>query len=263
MTEYSEYSRHQPRHPIAKRGPARRPPRIEMKVRRGMYDTQRDPGWDYDNDAICDCFPRTSKHTIPSMFYDKLTCPHRNYAHIQPAQETQFNYPWTADSIGRQKARGREDDELSERLSLISEEDEQLKFTPHPIQQREPDVLSIQTAPPYWYKPESEVRDSKPPYTAPMNDTQVLNNGRRATSMQDIRDPAYRTDGLTPTRDNVSQAGARRASRLSNRQFTGTYVDPRTGKLLKYNVNYDGTPRPNGTRQPVPGTDTRKPTTAV
>lgn len=255
----TEYSYRHPRHPIAQREPARRPPRIEMRVRRGMYDEQRDRGWDYDNDAICDCFPRTSKITIPSMFYDKITCPHIHQAHIQPAQETQFNYPWTANSINRQKARGGDEEELSERLSLISEEDEQLRFSPQPIQQQEPDVLSINTAPPYWYKHESEARDSKPPYTAPIN-TKVLEHGPRASSMQDIRDPAYRTDGVSPTR--LSQDGGRRPSRLSNRQFTGSYVDPRTGKVYKYNVNYNGTPRPDATRQPVQTTNTQKPMTA-
>lgn len=244
-------------HPIAKRPPARRPPRIEVQVRRGMYDHEEP--WDYGNDAVCDCFPRTSQHTIPSMFYDKLTCPHKNFAHIQPAQETQFNYPWTANSLSRQKARG-DDDDLSERLSLISEEDEQLRFSPNPLQRNEPDVLSIQTAPPYWYKRDGDARDSKPPYTAPVNDTQILENGPRAQSMQDIRNPAFRTDGMTPTRVAESQNGNRRNSRLSNRQFTGTYIDPRNGKVYNYNVNYNGTPNPTGTRQPVK--DTRKTATA-
>ncbi|XP_045173355.1 uncharacterized protein LOC123534933 [Mercenaria mercenaria] len=246
-------------HPVARRAPARRPPRIEMQIRRGMYDQRHGDPWDYGNEAVCDCFPRTSKHTIPSMFYDKIACPHTNYAHIQPAQETQFNYPWTANSLSRQKARG-EDDELSERLSLISEEDDQLRFSPNPLQRNDPDVLSIQTAPPYWYKREGDARDSKPPFTAPVNDTQILTNGRRAQSMQDIRDPAYRTDGMTPTGNNYSPTGNRRNSRLSNRQFTGTYVDPR-GKAYNYNVNYTGTPNQNATRKPVQ--DSRKPGTAL
>lgn len=227
MTDHS--SRRYTGHPIAKRPPAQRPPRIEEQVRRGSGNSDQfdEQPWGYGDGNICDCFPRTSKHTIPSMFYDKITCPHMESAHIQPAQETQFNYPWTADSISRQKARG-DDDELSERLSLISEEDEQLRFSPHPLQRNEPDVLSIQTAPPYWYKRDGDARDSKPPFTAPTYDKQILENGPRAQSMQDIRNPAYRTDGMTPSRALDSRnAGNRRNSRLSNRQFTGTYLDPR------------------------------------
>lgn len=247
------------RHNAGWRAPAKRPARIEMQIRRGMYDEYSGDQWDYENNAVCDCFPRTSTHTIPSMFYDKITCPHKNYQHIQPAQETQFNYPWTANSLSRQKARG-DDDDLSERLSLISEEDDQLRFTPNHLQRNEPDVLSIQTAPPYWYKREGDPRESKPPFTAPVNDTQILTNGRRAESMQDIRDPAYRTDGMTPTREHYSPTGHRRNSRLSNRQFTGTYVDPR-GKMYNYNVNYNGTPNPNAGRYPAQ--DNRKPGTAL
>lgn len=225
----ARYTHHYPRHPIATRVPAHRPARIEMQVRRGTYEQRLGDSWDYDNEAVCDCFPRTSRHTIPSMFYDKITCPHTNHAHIQPAQETQFNYPWTANSISRQKARG-DDDALSERLSLISEEDAQLRFSPDPLQRNDPDVLSIQTAPPYRYNRESDVRNSKPPYTAQIHDTQILANGRRAQSMQDIRDPSYRTDGMTQNRGFDSPTGSRRNSRLVNRQFTGSYVDSR--KLL-------------------------------
>lgn len=220
------YTHHYPQHPIATRAPARRPPRIEMHVRRGIYEQRLGDKWDYDNDAVCDCFPRTSKHTIPSMFYDKISCPHTHHAHIQPAQDTQFNYPWTANSISRHKAR-RDDDALSERLSLISEEDDQLRFSPNQLQRHEPDVHSIQTAPPYWYTRETGVRNSKPPYTAQINDTQILSNGRRAQSMQDIRDPAYRTDGMTKTRGLDSPTNHRRNSRILSRQFTGSYVDTR------------------------------------
>lgn len=208
------------RHPIATRPPAPRPPRAEMKVRRGAYDEYRGEHWNHENDAVCDCYPRTSTHTIPSMFYDKIACPHTNFAHIQPAQETQFNYPWTADSV---RGRERDDDELSERLSLLSQEDDQLRFSPN-LHRNDPDSLSIQTAPPYWFKREGNVRDSKPPYTAPVNDMELLKNGPRAQSMQDIRNPAFRTDEMPGDRE--IETPNHRNSRLSNRQFTGTYVDP-------------------------------------
>lgn len=208
------------RHPIAKRPPVGPPPRIETRVRRGAPDTARDDFAQYDDDGVvCTCYPRPSQHTVPSMFYDKITCPHRDqHAHIQPAHSNQFNYPWTAHSIQRPR---NDDDELSERLSLITEEDDQLRFSPYPFKSRNPDDISVRTAPPLWQPQDFEDRDRQPPHTAPVNDTQVLMNGRRAQSMQDIRDPAYRSDGLPPARDTAGR------SRLSNRQFTGTYVDPR------------------------------------
>lgn len=217
-----------PPHPIAKRLPMDPPPRIETNVRRESYDSNDHLYYDrsyYDNSVVCNCFPRTSTKMVPSMFYDKIVCPHQHNAHIQPAQETQFNYPWTANSVSRRRARGGpEDDELSERLSLISEEDEQLRFSPPPLRQKPPDVLSIQTAPPIVAERDFEdPREMQPPYTAPVNDPPVLTNGRRVMSVEDIRNPAYRSDGMPRSRGNVSPT----KSRLSNRQFTGSYVDPR------------------------------------
>ncbi|XP_052802648.1 uncharacterized protein LOC128232894 [Mya arenaria] len=245
-----------PRHPIAKRPPVEAPPRIEMNVRRGYYDQVRDDFVNHDDGVVCTCYPRTSQHTVPSMFYDKIQCPHKDHAHIQPAHNNQFNYPWTANSIGRK--RDGEDDDLSERLSLISEEDDQLRFSPNPFPARNLDQLSIRTAPPLIAQPDYE-SEVKPPYTAPVNDTQTLLHGRRAQSMQDIRDPAYRSDGLPHSRNNASLT----QSRLSNRQFTGTYVDPRNGKAYNYNVNYEGGSRAQASRNPAPRpSPARKPMTA-
>lgn len=208
-----------PKHSTARRPPMPPPPRIEM-YRRGQYDLEDDRNRNQEKDGVvCNCFPRTSQHTVPSMFYDKIHCPHRDRAHIQPAHSNQFNYPWTAKSVGRR--RDKEDEELSERLSLISEEDDQLRFTPNPFPAKNIDEISIHTAPPY-VDPLDYAGSPKPPHTAPVN-TQILMNGKRAQSMQDIRDPAYRSDGLPPSLERVSE----NRSRLSNRQFTGTYVDPR------------------------------------
>lgn len=204
--------RRYPRHPIAKRLPMEPPPRIEMNVRRGYYD-QEFPENDYfDQNVVCNCFPRTSTNMVPSMFYDKIVCPHQHDAHIQPAQETQFNYPWTANSVSRRQARGADDDELSERLSLISEEDDQLRFSPPPLRQKSADVLSIQTAPPMVSNRDfDDPREVHPPYTAPVNDVYMISEGRRAMSLENI-----------PRSRNASPS----KSRLSNRQFTGSYVDP-------------------------------------
>ena len=220
----TERVRRNVRHPIAKRYPAEPPPRIEMQIRRGVYDAREDP-YAY-SDVVCDCFPRTSTHTIPSMFYDKIVCPHTHKSHIQPAQEHQFNYPWTTESLGRR----REDDELSDRLSLISEEDEQLRFTPqHRSNSRQQEELSINTAPPYWFKREAYPRTHNPPYTAPVNNMDIVTGTRKATSMKDVRDPGFRTDDAEiQGRRNVSRSGFPQHSRLSNRQFTGNYIDPST-----------------------------------
>lgn len=214
-----------PRHPIAKRLPMEPPPRIEINVRRkNSGESVFDDGI-YDKSVVCDCFPRTSTKMVPSMFYDKIVCPHQHDAHIQPAQETQFNYPWTANTVSRRIARGGDDDELSERLSLISEEDDQLRFSPPPIRQKEPDVLSIQTAPPIVTQLDfDDPRMIHPPYTAPANDPPILTNGRRVMSVEDIRNPTHKpTSGIPQSRGNLSPS----KSRLSNRQFTGNYVDPR------------------------------------
>ena len=195
------------------------PPRIETYARRGRYSGQEffDDGM-YENSLVCNCFPRTSTKMVPAMFYDKIVCPHRHDAHIQPAQETQFNYPWTANTTSRRPARG-DDDDLSERLSLISEEDAQLRFSPPPLRQKQPDVLSIQSAPPIvWQRDFDDPREIQPPYTAPVNDQPIVINKQRAMSTENIRNPSQGVPG--------SRNGSPSKSRLSNRQFTGNYVDP-------------------------------------
>lgn len=254
----TERLRRLPRHPIAKRYPAEPPPRIQISYRKGDYDHHG--GLYNDEEApVCDCFPRPSRHTIPSMFYDKIVCPHKDQAHVQPAHVAQFNYPWTANSTGRPKLD--EEDTISERMSLISEEDEQLRFTPNFLQRNPPDVLSVATAPPYWYTRKTNPREEEAPYTAPANDEPVLApRGRRAVSVQDLHMTGARTPKATSQRQ-PSPERLVRGSRLSNRQFTGNYVDPKDGKVYQYNVNYDGSPVPKGNRQPV--NSTKKPTTAL
>lgn len=233
-----DHLRRQPRHPIAKRYPAEPPPRIEVYDRKGRYS--RDVVLD-DSDVVCNCFPRPSTHTIPSMFYDAIKCPHVNKVHIQPAQETQFNYPWTANSIKRRKARGyRIEDDV---LSYISEENEEIRNSPPFLRNRPDDVLSIATAPPFRYMPDNDPRQD-PPYTAPEQATEYLTMKRRAASVDDVRQRVrYRPKelksdyigGYNVFDDDNRPTGN---SRIANRQFTGNYVDPKSGKVYNFNVNY-------------------------
>lgn len=223
-----EHLRRQPRHPIAKRYPQEPPARIEV------YDRRRGISRDVfidDNDFVCNCYPRPSTHTIPSMFYDGIKCPHVDRVHIQPAQETQFNYPWTANSLKRGNARGRrryQDDDI---LSFISEENDEVRYSPPFLQNRPDDVLSVATAPPFRYMPDNDPRQD-PPYTAPEQATDYLEMKRRAASLDDVRHVRHRPKELKSDYiggynrfmdDDVNKAGN---SRLSNRQFTGNYVDP-------------------------------------
>ena len=194
----ADHLRRQPRHPIARRYPAEPPPRIEIRVRRGHH-SREDEHFYPDMDVICNCFPRPSAHTVPSMFYDAIKCPHKHDGHIQPAQETQFNYPWTASSLKRRKARGPYTD--FDGLSMISENDEL------------DDARSIATAPPFRYMPDNDPRQD-PPFSAPEQATEYLAMKRRAASFNDVR-----TGVGTPMRSPGN-------SRLENRQFTGSYVDP-------------------------------------
>lgn len=219
------------RHPIAKRLPVQQPARINMNVQRATQDQVRDDYLLYNSGVICECFPRPSSHTIPSMFYDKLTCPHQHHAHIQPAQHNQFNYPWTANSTTRRNSRSADDDVLSRRQSLISEE---LNLSPGPYQQRQPDAISLHSAPPFLNKDDTTHDSEAAPYTAPANITQVGTNGREANTIDNMM---------------TEEGQLRHYSRLQNRQFTGSYVDPRTGKVLKYDVRYNGTPKPVASRQ--------------
>ena len=199
----AEYLSRQPRHPIATRYPIEPPPRIEMRVRRGHHSRE----YVYqDSDVICNCFPRPSTHTIPSMFYDAIKCPHKHDGHIQPAQETQFNYPWTASSLRRKKNRGPYTD--YDHLSVISE-----GGSPDYIRERQDDELSIATAPPFRYMPDNDPRQD-PPFTAPEQATDYLAMKRRAASLNDVRH-----HGFDPPKRHGN-------SRLDNRQFTGSYVDP-------------------------------------
>lgn len=217
--------RRQPRHPIAKRYPQDAPARIEMNFRRGQLS--RDIYYD-DNDLVCNCFPRPSTHTIPSMFYDAIKCPHDHYGHIQPAQETQFNYPWTANTLKRRRRRKFGDNEDDD-LSIISEEYDHLHVSPAFLRNREADQLSIATAPPFRYMPDNDPRQD-PPYTAPEQATEYLEYKRRAASFDDVRQRGHLSDprdGYNPFHDDIGRHRNRHGnSRLANRQFTGNYVDP-------------------------------------
>lgn len=244
----ADHLRRQPRHPIAKRYPQEPPARTEVYDRRGGFS--RDVILD-ESGAVCNCFPRPSTHTIPSMFYDAIKCPHENRVHIQPAQETQFNYPWTANSLKRhnRRARGtryRQDDDV---LSFISEENDGLYSPPHAFLRNRPDVdaLSVATAPPFRYMPDNDPRED-PPYTAPEQATEYLAMKRRAASFDDVRHVRHKPkDYNNFLDDDVNRVGN---SRLSNRSFTGSYVDPKSGKIYNFNVNYSREGA-KGTRRPL------------
>ena len=230
----AEHLRRQPRHPIAKRYPQEQPVRTEVYDKRGGFS--RDVILD-ESGAVCNCFPRPSTHTIPSMFYDAIKCPHENRVHIQPAQEMQFNYPWTADSMKRHDRRTRgmryqQDDDV---LSFISEENNGLQYSPapHAFLRNRPkqdiDAMSVATAPPFRYMPDNDPRED-PPYTAPEQATDFLAIKRRAASFDDVRHVRHKPKTYNKfVDDDLNRAGN---SRLSNRSFTGSYVDPSKFRLF-------------------------------
>ena len=235
----AEHLRRQPRHPIAKRYPQEAPVRTEVLDKRMGFS--RDVILD-ENGPVCSCYPRPSTHTIPSMFYDAIKCPHKNRVHIQPAQETLFNYPWTANSLNRLDQRPRRmryqqditsnDDSDDEVLSLISEENDGLENPPprragprlRNRPKQEVDAMSVATAPPFRYMPDNDPRQD-PPYTAPEQATDYLAVKRRVASVEDVRHVRHRPKDFNKFLDDDDPKRMGN-SRLSNRSFTGSYVDP-------------------------------------
>lgn len=193
------------RYPLQKR----ENPRVEVNVLKvdadgnSIYDEEFDPD-------ICHCFPSTSSKRLPSMIYDGLKCDHHYTQHIQPAQNSVFTYPWTANTVrGRDNSIEDDRDSLkSEKLSMIAEE---------PSVQ---DVHVTRTAPPF-ASPSKTVERTKGPFSAPV-DSRWESHGpdfRRFKSEQRL------------------YTGGRPRS-LDSREFRGRYIDPKDGQVYNFNVNY-------------------------
>ena len=148
MTYHHRYDTQLPRGPP-------RAERVELNVLQVDPDGNALYGDDYDAD-VCDCFPRPSKKTIPSMLYDRIKCPHKHEKHIQPGQKAVFTHPWTASSDENKVKGPRVGYRHGRQLRPIEE---------HDIFDERDVPNAIRTAPPY-----AVVQTSnriEPPFTAP------------------------------------------------------------------------------------------------
>ncbi|KAK3597193.1 hypothetical protein CHS0354_003693 [Potamilus streckersoni] len=210
-------------HPIAPRPPKKHP--VRSQVEKNTFPRGKD------GKQVCSCFPDPSHITIPSMFYDGIKCHHEHENHIQPAQQMVFAYPWTADSVGRKRARGEEGE-----TSLIEE-----GYGSH-FQARknlEPDQLSTMTAPPFRSQSPNLER-TNPPFTAPNKTTnfQIWKN-KRWDSLGDLQERNYRANKFDQRYGDAEMPSKYNRNTVDpERQFTGSYVDPKDGKVYSYNVNY-------------------------
>ncbi|XP_063448991.1 uncharacterized protein LOC134728341 [Mytilus trossulus] len=184
-------------------------PRIEVNVLKVDADGNSIYDEDFDSN-VCHCFPSTSSKFLPSMIYDELKCDHEQTTYIQPAQQSVFTYPWTANTVtGREDLADDRDSLKSGKLSAIAEE---------------PDGHVTRTAPPF-ASPSKTVERTKGPYSAPVDPSRWESHGpdfRRAHSEQSV---------------NRLHTGGRPRT-LDSREFRGRYVDPKDGQVYKFNVNY-------------------------